>query len=632
MNANGTSWQRSVCLAGRVFGVWLILAWPVESGALWTDFTGPEKGWKVSPWFGAFHSVAKDAGWVYHPAHGWVWAQGPTESNFWMWEEVPGWTWTANTVYPHSYDPDYPGWMYFEGETGVRFRLTGATKQRDHPVAVATEPAHGEYGVPVDLSFVEVTFDRPMAATAAWDVPREWGGSFALWSADRRSVAIHRFDARSLLPPLSVIRFRLNPAGNGFADPQGTPALPYTFAFTTGPVETSGPHIVRTDPPSGAVDVDPWLDTVEIEFNEPMARHGGFVSSNWWPWSISWSDDARICFVARESRDTPLYAQKVQLRPINFRTAAGVDLVVDAFLAFETAPPPSTRVAGDPAKGFYWPYYLFVPPHLESPVRLLVETNNTGTWSDDPWVHEESALALLKRRSAFAAEIGCPLLVPVFPRPFSPAAPEPGGIYVHALDRYSLDDQWQGLERIDLQIAAMIDDALGRLRDTGHSMASRVFMMGFSASGAFTCRFAILHPERVKAAAAGAGGGWPMAPVATWEGTPLRYPVGVFDYESLTGRTFPLETFRNIALYLYVGSQDTNDGLDVRGIPETEKVQIHALLNWPSDPFIANRWPLAEAMYNAAGANATVVIYPGVDHRISQEMYQDLAAFFRQNR
>lgn len=631
MNANSISFIKDWLSGISLFGAALTVA-TVPAGALWTDFNGSAAGWKTSPWFGDFHSKGTEAGWLYHPARGWLWAQGPGENDFWMWEEVPGWTWTTAGVYPYSYDPNHPGWMYFDAVPGMRFRMTGATMQRDFPVVVATEPAHGAREVPVDSTHVRVTFDRPMAATAAWSVPPEWGGSFTVWSADGRSAWIHRFDARNPLPSLSLLRFTLNPAGNGFADPHGTPALPYSFAFTVGPATTTGPRLVRSDPSSGATDVDPWLDTVVFEFSEPMAPHGGLQSSGWWPWSMTWSDDSRTCYVTRESAGEPLFGQKVMLRPINFRTAVGADLIIEHFVTFETADPPSTRFTGAADKGFHWPYYLFVPAHVESPATLLVETNNTGTWSDDPWVHEESALTLLRRRSAFATEIGSPLLVPVFPRPMSPPAPEPGGIYVHSLDRYSLGDTWQGLERMDLQMEAIIDDALARLRDAGHAMDSRVFMMGFSASGSFTSRFALLHPERVKAAAAGAGGGWPMVPVATWEGTPLRYPIGTYDYESLTGRTFPLDAFLEVALFIYVGSQDTNDGLDVRGIPETEKAQIHQLLNWPKDRFIANRWPLARTMYESKGTNATVKIYPDIDHRISEQMFQDIKAFFRQHR
>jgi RNA polymerase sigma factor (TIGR02999 family) len=183
-----------------------------------------------------------------------------------------------------------------------------------------------------------------------------------------------------------------------------------------------------------------------------------------------------------------------------------------------------------------------------------------------------------------------------------------------------------------LRMVAMIDDALDRLEAMGHTMDRRVFMMGFSASGSFTSRFALIHPDRVKAAAPGSpGGGWPMAPVATWEGVPLRYPKGIMDFEELVGRPFDLETFRGVALYIYVGDADTNPGIDLRGIPADERAQLTALLSL-DDPVRANRWPLAQAVYESVGSPAQFVIYPGVAHTITAGMFEDVKAFFRANR
>jgi pimeloyl-ACP methyl ester carboxylesterase len=443
---------------------------------------------------------------------------------------------------------------------------------------------------------------------------------------------MQRFQAGPALPSLTVLRFTLNPNGKGFSDEKGNAAGSYTFSFTTGQTAVSGTHVSSSVPANNALGVDPRLDTVELHFSEPMLATGGFESSGWWPWNMSWSGDGRTCFVRRGTSGTPIYGQSVYLRTLFFRTASGQPLANEYILRFQTAEPPAIRVDAAPAKGFCWPYFLLVPERIESPATLLIEPNNTGTWSDDPWVHEDSARGLVRNRSSFALGLGCPLLVPVFPRPMNPPAPEPGGIYVHALDRYSLGSQWPGLERIDRQMAAMIDDALERLAALGHLMEDRVFLMGFSASGSFVSRFTLLHPDRVKAAAMGSPGGWPLAPVASWEGTPLKYAVGIGDLEALTGEAFDLETFRQVPLYIYVGDVDTNDALDVRGMSTDEKNQVCQLLNCSPNPVLAQRWPLAEAMYDSVGANAEFVVYPGVGHTITSQMFEDMAAFFREHR
>ncbi len=498
------------------------------------------------------------------------------------------------------------------------------------PLVIATEPANGATGVPANLSRIRVIFDRPMAGTAALQADANWGASFVTWSADRRTAEIHRLSAATPLPAQASLNMVLNPDGTGFADPQGNALRPYRLRFQIA--ASDRPHVVSSYPEAGAVDVDPMIDTVTFTFSEPMmTTGGGFQSRNWPDWTMSWSADARTVSVRRGNAGTPLYNTSVMLAPFFIRTARG-EFPAGFALTFTTAGPPTERIDADPAKGFNWPYYLMVPLQVTPPGTLLVETNNTGSDGDDPWFHEQSALSLLRWRSPFAVELGCPLLVPVFPRPRNPPAPEPGGLYIHALDRYSLSNQWAGIERIDLQLLAMIDDALQRLRAKGHAMDDKIFMMGFSASGAFTTRFSSLHPQRLKAVAPGSPGGWPIAPHSAWQGTPLPYPMGVRDHQALVGAPFNLAAFRQVRFFIYVGGADTNDAIDPRGWSDSEKTQVYALINYPGDPLLANRWPLAEQMYTAAGVNATFRVYPGVGHTITSEMFADLLAFFRASR
>ena len=396
-----------------------------------------------------------------------------------------------------------------------------------------------------------------------------------------------------------------------------------------------GPYVVSTYPEDGARGVDPWIDAVEFRFSEPM-KTCGLISSGWPHSHYSWSADRKTVYYTRDDLLAPLYGSRVTMQTMSEFCLNMQDEPVEVtyLLEFYTHyRNPPVRVGPNPAKGFNWPYFLVLPEQMESPPTLLVEPNNTGTWSDDLQFHEDAARDnILHWRIPFADNLGCPYLVPVFPRPKFPQAPEPGGIYTHALDRYSLSEDYAGLERIDLQMVAMIDDALDRLEDMGYAMDRRVFMMGFSASGAFTSRFSLLHPDRIKAASAGSPGGWPLAPIPSWQGTSLKYAMGILDLEALIGRPFDLETFKTVPLFIYVGGDDTNDAFDVRGMTEWEKEQIYDLLNWPEDLILAHRWPLAEAMYESVGANAQFVIYPGVGHWITPEMWDDVKAFFQTHR
>lgn len=161
--------------------------------------------------------------------------------------------------------------------------------------------------------------------------------------------------------------------------------------------------------------------------------------------------------------------------------------------------------------------------------------------------------------------------------------------------------------------------------DLGIVASERVLMMGFSASGQFTNRFAILHPERILAAAAGSPGGWPLAPVDRWQGEVLNYNVGIADVGALTGINIDIAELRAVPLFLYMGDADTNDSVPYSdGTDQDQREQVNRLFGTAP----VERWPHAEAIYAAAGMNAAFRLYPGVGHTISSRMFDDVADFF----
>ncbi|PTN32858.1 hypothetical protein [Desulfonatronum sp. SC1] len=171
------------------------------------------------------------------------------------------------------------------------------------------------------------------------------------------------------------------------------------------------------------------------------------------------------------------------------------------------------------SRNFYWPYYLLIPDNPRpSQAVLLVEPNNTGYPDDDPTVHDQVALSMMYGLNFHARALGSPVLMPAFPRPYLHDLPI-RDLYTHALNWNTMTSTIEGLERIDLQLIAMIDDARERLSTMGIATEDKVFMMGYSASGAFANRFTMLHPELIKAAAIGAPGGFPILPVARWPET-----------------------------------------------------------------------------------------------------------------
>ncbi len=162
------------------------------------------------------------------------------------------------------------------------------------------------------------------------------------------------------------------------------------------------------------------------------------------------------------------------------------------------------RFEAEPLLGFHADFYLYVSPGARRAasagelVTLLVQPNNSGINSDDPEVHRKDAWWTCFGRHGIADELQVVLLVPAFLRP-----KEDWQIYTHAFDRDVLTTARADLSRLDLQLLAMVDRARSTLTAEGMTTDPRFLIQGFSASGMFANRFAVLHPDRIKAVAAG---------------------------------------------------------------------------------------------------------------------------------
>jgi hypothetical protein len=56
--------------------------------------------------------LSGDPRWVYHQHLGWIYVQGDSAENLWLWMEGSGWHWTARQFYPYLYRDSLPGWVY----------------------------------------------------------------------------------------------------------------------------------------------------------------------------------------------------------------------------------------------------------------------------------------------------------------------------------------------------------------------------------------------------------------------------------------------------------------------------------------------------------------------------------------
>lgn len=114
--------------------------------------------------------------------------------------------------------------------------------------------------------------------------------------------------------------------------------------------------------------------------------------------------------------------------------------------------------------------------------------------------------------------------------------------------------------RIDKQIEKMIKKArkiATEEKDT--EFDEKIFLNGYSTSGVFAQKFALLHPELVEVACIGGASG--SIPVLNTE---IGYPIGIKDYEKLTGKEFNLEEYKKIKFRYYVGEYETQNKSNLR--------------------------------------------------------------------
>jgi len=290
----------------------------------------------------------------------------------------------------------------------------------------------------------------------------------------------------------------------------------------------------------------------------------------------------------------------------------------------ENAP---VRIAARPAKGFAYPYYLYVPETIRKGTEekrtrtILVLPNNSGKTSDDPAFQEDDVVLQLKKNVGFADRLGVILIEPVFPRPT-----REWKIYTHALDRDSMLTDKTEYKRFDLQLVAMIDDAIARLKTDNVTADKRVLMLGFSASGMFVNRFTFLHPKRVKAAVIGSPGGWPIAPVSEYQGKTLRYPIGTADLKAISGKQLDIKNLRRVPLTIFMGDRDENDSVTFRDSYENEDEDLIFAL-FGKTPL--ERWDDAKRLYQSEKLNAEFRLYPNVAHTMDKEMIGDIFAFLK---
>lgn len=259
---------------------------------------------------------------------------------------------------------------------------------------------------------------------------------------------------------------------------------------------------------------------------------------------------------------------------------------------------------------------VMVIPYENCSDMLVLESNNLESNDLEKSLGQanETAFELIKLTDYKPA----PILVPIIPS-------EMDLPYFQQLSKESFalskDDKNY---RIDEQIVAMIEQAKKFVKmENGTKLQNKIFLNGYSSSGVFAQRFALLHPELIDTACIGGASGSIPLPSKN-----IGYPIGIQDYEELFDKSFDMEEYSKIKFRYYVAgleiSDKAKDRFDENEIPVSEHDMSYFERSVPLDVGIKQRSVLGMELFERAektvkllknsGLNIEHTIIPGREH------------------
>lgn len=191
------------------------------------------------------------------------------------------------------------------------------------------------------------------------------------------------------------------------------------------------------------------------------------------------------------------------------------------------------------------PYVLVIPEDFDTGKELVVESLN---FEGTNIINKIVPHVIEQLKGMVELIDDAPILIP-----FTPDVR--GGIpYYQQLSRECFQEVSNGeykidYPRVDLQIINTINNAKDKIQQkTERKVADKIFLNGYSSSGVFAQRFALIHPEIVGRALIGGASG--SIPLPT---TDFEYPLGIKDFRQLFGVEFNENDYRKIQFAYYVG-------------------------------------------------------------------------------
>lgn len=314
-----------------------------------------------------------------------------------------------------------------------------------------------------------------------------------------------------------------------------------------------------------------------------------------------------------------------------------------------------------PDEEFNFPYMIRIPAkdskkYYTKKNYLVFDMINNGWGKSLEECVEDVEETLSEKRQASirrADELGYPVIMPIVPRIGVRLESEKfgkGSTYEHALNRMTLlikelttndknfkhnrsafvnyDIDYEKYYDLDKQVISMIDHSLNYLNDNEFNLENRIILDGYSASGTFTDRLSMLYPEKIKIVVSGATIDDKMMPMESHKGEELNFPLGIADYEEITGNEFDIEKHNSVARLIYMGKDDTNntavysDCFTHYGMEQIERLYGTAVLPRAQEVILS---------YGNDGAKGVLILDKGIEHSNSRYIREYVLDFIIEN-
>ena len=265
-------------------------------------------------------------------------------------------------------------------------------------------------------------------------------------------------------------------------------------------------------------------------------------------------------------------------------------------------------------------FYSYFPRSAvrEKNIVVGVWPHGGNMFNNDYEYHKDQAKNTISWLKDYSEKYKIPLVVVAIPRVEQ--------LYVHTIHPGTFSTTNEMLSRPDLKlIDAVWNQYIPSIKEAGFVTNDKVLMMGMSSPGIFTHRFAILHPELIQAAWECAEAAAPL-PASEMNGTPLDYPLGIRNLETLTGKAFDLETYLKIPQMICVGENDNKENND----PTNSEIFPGWHWQYIKTNFGKTNPERVKFFYDylvSIGTPAEFRLYKGIGHEITDEMMNDAFQF-----